>query len=73
MFRYVVFTYDSYYPNGGRGDIVGLFKTKDELIYFLFEGRESGRTFLDTTEVLDMEDGTYQEIDWFNFMGWGDK
>jgi hypothetical protein len=51
--RYILFTYDSYYPSGGLGDMVDKFDTIEEIYLFLC----SKNSVVDNYDILDTHTG----------------
>jgi hypothetical protein len=57
MKRYLMFTFDTYYPSGGEGDFCGDFDSIQEAIS-AWKNQQFRREFC---EILDTETGEWQE------------
>lgn len=51
--RYLLFTYDTYYPSGGWSDFDGSFDSIDEIVEYLKEQDYK----CDCKEIIDLETG----------------
>ena len=57
--RYLLFTYDTYYPGGGWCDFDESFDTIDELVDYL----KDQNTKADNHNIIDLETGDYVYLD----------
>ena len=72
--RYILFTYDSYYPSGGLSDIQGRYDTLDEIKVYLesiystntllreFKSTRNGVKFIKTVEEVHIRGPDYWEV-----------
>lgn len=56
--RYMLFSFDTYYPGGGSGDVAGTFATKEEAIRY-YKNQDH---IHDWGEILDLDTGKWEDI-----------
>lgn len=55
--KFMLFGYDTYYPQGGSGDVVGVFDTMEDVVTVPLSYRS------DYYEVLDLDTGEWSTVE----------